>query len=169
MKSYRLIGYENRVLATEDFNDDRKDAGEIGAGHTVTALYEIRADEKFVKSVDSLKYRQTAVTGERYAGELATVKFRYKKPDGDKSILIRQTLADRNSTFAQASESTRFAVAVAAFGMKLRGQPYVESLPLTQLIEMAVAARGEDKDGIRQAFINLMKAYKRLDGLAVRE
>lgn len=169
VKSYRLIGYENRVLAAKDFNDDRKDAGEIGAGHTVTALYEIRADEKFVKSVDSLKYRQTAVTGERYAGELATVKFRYKKPDGDKSILIRQTLADQSSAFAQASESTRFAVAVAAFGMKLRGQPYVESLPLTQLIEMAVAARGEDKDGIRQDFIDLLKAYKRLDGIAARE
>eukprot|EP01034_Spumella_vulgaris_P009688 gene9688-12294_t len=146
IKSYRLIGYENRVLAAEDFNNDKKDAGEIGSGHTVTALYEIRSDDIPEAGIDSLKYQAVSVASNSNLSELATVKFRYKKPDGDQSILMTQTIANHTQAFAKADESTRFAVAVAAFGQLLRQSPHLKRLSMTDVQEMASAAVGDDKE-----------------------
>jgi len=164
VKSYRLIGYENRVLAAQDFNDDKKDAGEIGAGHTVTALYEIRADEKFCKKVDSLKYQKSNMS-QIASNEIGTVKFRYKKPDGNESILITKTLNDKSSTFQQADESTRFAISVAAFGMTLRKSEYIKDLSMNGIIDMASASGSYDEEGHRADFISMMKSYKRVGGI----
>lgn len=162
IKSYRLIGYENRVLAAQDFNDDKKDAGEIGAGHTVTALYEIRADEKFCKKVDSLKYHRTARSANAKGDEIATVKFRYKKPDGNQSILIQKTLDGKTQKLAEATENTRFAIAVAAFGMTLRQSEYIKEVPLEQISELASAAKTYDPEGLRNDFISMIKDYKQI-------
>jgi len=165
VKSYRLIGYENRVLAAQDFNDDKKDAGEIGAGHTVTALYEIRADEKFCKRVDSLKYQKSNVS-QIVSNEIGTVKFRYKKPDGNESILITKTLSDKSTAFQQADESTRFAISVAAFGMTLRKSEYIKDLSISGIIDLASASSSYDEEGHRADFISMMKSYKRIGGIA---
>lgn len=166
VKSYRLIGYENRVLAAEDFNNDKKDAGEIGSGHTVTALYEIRTDEPTATNVDSLKYQRPSRPTGADLQELATVKFRYKNPGGDKSVLITQPVNNDTHRFVQAEESTRFAIAVAAFGQLLRKSPYVKGLSITDVLDMATAAIGDDKQDLRKEFIQMVKEYKKLDGLA---
>lgn len=166
VKSYRLIGYENRVLQAQDFNDDKKDAGEIGAGHTVTALYEIRADEKFCKKVDSLKYQRATNILEQASAEIATVKFRYKKPDGINSILIQKTLGTKTEQLQSADENTRFAIAVAAFGMILRKSEYIKDMPLGDIIKLASGARTYDKENLREDFITMMKDYKRITVVA---
>lgn len=124
VKAYRLIGYENRLLNKEDFADDTKDAGELGSGHTVTALYEIipYGSKEEIPGVDELKYQETKISPEAFKSkELMTVKLRYKAPDGDTSQLITQPLLESNTSVAKASENFRFSAAVAAFGMILRG------------------------------------------------
>ena len=124
--AYRLIGYENRVLAAQDFNDDKKDAGEIGAGHTVTALYELvpAGVEVPAAKVDDLKYQKPGGPAPAAGtGELVTVKVRYKAPDGDKSKLMAHAVADDRRELAKASADLRFAAAVAGFGMLLRETP----------------------------------------------
>lgn len=166
VKSYRLIGYENRMLAAEDFNDDKKDAGEIGSGHTVTALYEIRADDITNDKVDSLKYQRNAQPINSNLPELATVKFRYKKPDGDQSILMTKTVGNETQTFAKADESTRFAVSVAAFGQLLRKSAFVKNLSLADVADMAAATEAAPKDQLRKEFIQLVKDCKKLGDLA---
>ena len=163
---YRLIGYENRLLAKEDFNDDKKDAGEIGAGHTVTALYEIIPVGQAVPglpSVDPLKYPRPEQDSSATSGELLTVKLRYKAPDGDKSKLIEIPLtADNIPAFDAASEDFRFASAVAAFGMKLRGSPDAGKISWPEIQDIARGALGNDPGSYRAEFLTLIEKAKAL-------
>lgn len=162
VKAYRLIGYENRMLKSEDFNNDKKDAGELGSGHTVTALYEIipvGVESEFYK-VDELKYQKTKVDPETVdSKELMTVKFRYKKPDGDASRLIVHPLVDNQVALDNTSDNFRWAASVAAFGMLLRESEYVNGYSYDKVIELAEGARGKDKEGYRVDFINLAKSF----------
>jgi Ca-activated chloride channel family protein len=158
--AYRLIGYENRLLADEDFNDDTKDAGELGAGHSVTALYEIvpagaPLDVK-VGSVDSLRYQRPAAGAGRATGdgEWMTVKLRYKEPAGSKSRLIARTLSGET---AAPSESFRFASAVAGVGMLLRDSEHKGAATYQSLLALARGARGEDREGYRAEFIRMLE------------
>ena len=161
VKAYRLIGYENRMLANEDFNNDRKDAGELGSGHTVTALYEIVpvGVDTPVDSIDPLKYQkpQPARNG-NYSGELLTIKLRYKKPDGDVSKLITHTLKDNEVALSKTSHNHRWSAAVAGFGMILRESEYANHFTYDQVLQLAASAKGADKEGYRIEFINLVKA-----------
>lgn len=163
---YRLIGYENRLLAKEDFNDDKKDAGEIGAGHTVTALYEIIPVGQAVPgspSVDPLKYQRPKEGSASVSNELLTVKLRYKAPDGDKSKLINIPLtADDIPAFDAASEDFRFASAVAAFGMKLRGSPDAGKFTWPEIQDIARGALGNDPGSYRAEFLTLIEKAKAL-------
>ena len=157
--AYRLIGYENRMLAHSDFNNDSKDAGEIGAGHTVTALYEVLApgDTGGAATVDPLKYqRPTAPTGAAATDELMTVKLRFKPPQGDTSQLVSVPIADGAQAFDGASADLRFAAAVALFGMKLRGSTHAASVSYPQLRALAAAALGPDPNGYRSGLLALV-------------
>lgn len=163
----RLIGYENRLLRNEDFNDDTKDAGEIGAGHTVTALYELvpAGVEKGLPAVDELKYQRTVEPTEAAASdELLTLKLRYKEPDGQESKLISTVVHDSDRGYAQASEDFRFAAAVAGFGLVLRDSQYRGDLTLRAVQELATASRGTDQNGYRAEFIGLVKGAQALGG-----
>ncbi|MDT8401380.1 MAG: von Willebrand factor type A domain-containing protein [Bacteroidales bacterium] len=165
IKSYRLIGYENRLLNDEDFNDDRKDAGEMGAGHTVTALYELvpaGAGEQG-PSIDPLKYQsEREVKGSRASEEFMTIKLRYKKPGGGKSILMEIPYMQNVPAFEKASDNMRFSAAVAAFGMVLRDSEYKGTANFDSVTEMARNARGYDEEGYRSEFIRLVKTAKAL-------
>ncbi|MEM0518395.1 vWA domain-containing protein [Aequorivita flava] len=161
VQAYRLIGYENRLLNDEDFKDDTKDAGELGSGHTVTALYEIipvGINSKYLKDIDNLKY--TKQVTENYTDEMLTVKFRYKEPDGDVSKLIVKTVKDENSTIENASEDLKFSAAVALFGMQLRNSEFIDTKKKADVIALAEAGKGTDKDGYRAEFIRLVKSSK---------
>jgi len=160
VKSYRLIGYENRSLNKEDFNDDKKDAGELGAGHTVTALYEIiPADsEESTGSVDALKYQQTSVTTTaKSSDEVMTVKLRYKEPTGDTSQLIVMPVLDEQVTFKESSNNFRFSSAVAAFGMLLRDSEFKGDITSEAIQEIARESKGLDREGYRAEFIRLVE------------
>ncbi len=162
---YRLIGYENRLLADRDFNDDRKDAGEIGAGHTVTALYEIvPAGQKLENpGVDELKYARPAEPAEGTgAGELLTVKLRYKEPEGGASKPLNVGVLDRQASFRNASENFKFAAAVAQFGMLLRDSRYKGQSSFDGAAELARASTGADLRGHRAEFIRLVETAKSL-------
>ena len=162
---YRLIGYENRLLADRDFNDDRKDAGEIGAGHTVTALYEIvPAGQKLENpGVDELKYRQPEQTRQEVgANELLTVKLRYKEPDGDVSKPLNVGVPDSAASFQNASADFKFAAAVAEFGMLLRGSRYRGQSSFDGALELARASAGADLRGYRTEFVGLVETARRL-------
>jgi Ca-activated chloride channel homolog len=163
VSAYRLIGYENRLLAAQDFNDDRKDAGEIGAGHTVTALYEIvpadAAGQLTTPPVDELRYQQHGdLTGEAKSGELLTLKIRYKQPDGDTSTKLTFPVADQGYRFGQASKDFRFAAAVASFGMLLRNSQYRGNATYAGVLETAQEAAEGDTTGYRQEFLTLVRA-----------
>lgn len=165
VQAYRLIGYENRTLAAEDFNDDKKDAGEIGSGHTVTALYEIipvGVKDDFTKAVDDLKYSSKLVAAAFGTNEMLTIKFRYKKPDEDKSRLLTQILHDKEQSFDGASPNLRFAAAVAEFGLLLRGSNFKQQSTFQHLAALAKSASGEDKHGYRKEFIDLIEKAKQL-------
>ncbi len=160
VKAYRLIGYENRKLNKEDFNDDTKDAGELGAGHTVTAFYEIipaSSTEEIGSSVDPLKYQTApaAPAASSGSGEVMTVKLRYKEPNADTSRLIARavTAADIASS---PSANYQFASAVAEFGMLLRNSPFKAQASFASVLSRAQAARGQDAFGYRQEFIDLV-------------
>jgi Ca-activated chloride channel homolog len=162
VKAYRLIGYENRILKKEDFNDDTKDAGELGTGHTVTALYEIvPADSKetFGK-VDDLKYQKTQVTS---SDDILTVKFRYKKPDEDTSRLIAQTVTAKDVQAGNPSENLAWASSVAEFGMLLRNSKFKGDATYQATLKRATAAKGEDPWGFRQEMIELIQKAENLD------
>lgn len=163
VEAYRLIGYENRLLNNEDFKDDKKDAGEMGSGHTVTALYEIiprGVKSPFVKDVDSLKYQSLKPTNQALdAKEMATVKTRYKLPDGDTSIPFEVVVPYAKKSMNKASESLRFASSVAMFGMLLRSSEYMGNLTKDMIISQAKLAKGSDEDGYRSEFIRLVEAY----------
>jgi len=168
VSAYRLIGYENRILAKEDFNDDTKDAGEIGAGHTVTALYELVPAGQTVAtpSVDPLKYQQPVKTDGKHAGELLTLKLRYKRPDGETSTLMETPVKDEAVEFAKSDEDLQFAAAVAAFGMILRDSPHKGTASMDAVIETAQASKGDDPEGRRAEFVQLAKLAR--DLLAAR-
>ena len=159
VSSYRLIGYEDRILAKEDFNDDSKQAGVIGAGHAVTALYELMpvgaADPK--PGVDPLKYQKPPqASSAAGSDELLTVKIRSKEPEKDKSVLSEFAVKDAAKEFGNASRDFKFAAAVAAFGMSLRDSPYKGSANLENALDWAKAGKGEDRHGYRQEFIRLI-------------
>lgn len=161
VQAYRLIGYENRLLNDEDFKDDTKDAGELGSGHTVTALYEIipvGIKSKYLKDIDNLKY--TKQTSQNYTDEMLTVKFRYKEPDSDVSKLIVKTVKDENSSMESASEDLKFSAAVALFGMQLRNSDFINTKKKEDVIALAEAGKGSDNDGYRAEFIRLVKSSK---------
>ena len=158
VSAYRLVGYENRALRAEDFNDDKKDAGEIGAGHTVTALYEIVpvGVSLDLPTVDPLKYQQpAAVSGASGAPELLTVKLRHKEPERDESRLTSVVLEDAPGRTASAD--LRFSAAVAAFGMLLRDSEHKGSASWTQVIDLAGSAVGSDPEGHRTEFLVLAR------------
>ena len=161
VQAYRLIGYENRMLRHEDFNNDKKDAGDLGSGHTVTALYEVipvGVEDKFYK-MDSLKYQSAATNPyARASKELLTVKFRYKDPKENSSKLIVRALEDKGAPLSRASDNFRWAAAVAGFGMVLRGSEFSEGMTIEQILRLAQNARGDDREGYRLEFINLIKA-----------
>lgn len=160
VQAYRLIGYENRLLNDEDFNDDTKDAGELGSGHTVTAIYEVipvGVESEFIKDIDDLKYQDAKQTKASGSNELLTVKFRYKEPDGDKSKLITQVVKKGTRN---ASENLNWASAVAGFGMVLRDSEYKGELTFDQVIRLANSSKGEDKFGYRAEFIQLVELAK---------
>jgi Ca-activated chloride channel family protein len=154
---YRLVGYENRLLRAEDFDDDRKDAGEIGAGHTVTALYEVvpAGLPLDAKGAGPLKYQQPpALSPAATSDELLTLKLRYKEPEGDVSRLLTSTVASSQET-ARGSERLRFAAAVAAFGLLLRESDHRGQATWPMVLELARAGQGEDREGYRAEFVKL--------------
>jgi len=180
--AYRLIGYENRLLAKEDFNNDKIDAGEIGAGHTVTALYEVVPVGMELPGeapgVDPLKYQKTENRGPSFAkategraestdrgansGEMLTVKIRYKEPTGDVSSKLEFPLRDTGARFEDASTDFKFAAAVAGFGMALRESPHKGSLTLAAVADWGRAGLGDDTGGYRQEFLGLVKQAEAL-------
>lgn len=160
VQSYRLVGYENRMLNAEDFKDDKKDAGELGAGHTVTFIYEIvpfGTKSKDVRKVDDLKYQDKEPSPDDYTDELATVKFRYKKPDADKSKEMAYVVKDRTLDMQQASEDTKFAYSVALFGMLLKNSKFKGEGTIEEVLALAKNNKGEDEDGYRAEFVKLVK------------
>jgi Ca-activated chloride channel family protein len=162
VKAYRLIGYENRMLKSEDFNNDKKDAGDLGSGHTVTALYEIipvGVESEFFK-IDELKYQTTKIDPSSYkSDELMTIKLRYKKPAEDDSKLIVHPLKDTNVALAKTSANFRWSASVAAFGMLLRESEYIKNFSYEQVVEMAQTAKGNDNEGYRSEFTNMVKSF----------
>ena len=152
---YRLIGYETRMLNREDFNNDRVDAGEVGSGHSVTALYEITPPDSASRLVDDLRYGGGELI-QGWSDELAFLRIRYKAPGEDDSRLIEQPiLASAVTDFDSAPADARFAAAVAGFGQLLRGDPHVEGLTYAQVEDIARSARGEDSFGYRSEFVRL--------------
>lgn len=163
VESYRLIGYENRLLNNEDFEDDKKDAGELGSGHTVTALYEIKLAKKSSLKENTLKYQTTNLNNVAKEGdELATVKFRYKKPDGKKSILLQEVIPYENNYVNDMSENFRFSAAVAGFGMLLRNSEHKGDATYKSIINLAKNSKGNDAEGYRSEFIQLIKLAEHL-------
>ncbi len=165
VKSYRLIGYENRVMAKEDFNNDKKDAGELGAGHTVTALYEIvpaGSNEK-TESVDKLKYQNRVVNDNaRKTDEMLTIKMRYKPIKSSKSKLITKTVSFSSIDEGKTSDNFRFSAAVAGFGMILRDSEFRNGLKTEDVLKLAKGARGTDSEGYRAGFIDMVERYELL-------
>jgi Ca-activated chloride channel family protein len=158
---YRLIGYENRMLNKEDFNDDKKDAGELGSGHTVTALYEIipaGIKSPFLKEVDPLKYQDNKKKkASSFNDELVTIIFRYKAQGGDESKLIVHSVNNESISFKNTSDNFRFATSVAGFAMLLRDSEYKENAKYSVILQMAGASLGKDEEGYRKEFISLVK------------
>ncbi|MDB5157537.1 MAG: Ca-activated chloride channel family protein [Mucilaginibacter sp.] len=166
VQSYRLLGYEDRLMAKEDFNNDTKLGGDMGVGHTVTALYEIipaGVKDSFTASVDPLKYQKpvAAVRGNN-SPEVMTIKFRYKQPDSDKSKMESVTVIDNPLNAGKTSEDFRFAAAVAEYGMLLRDSQFKQNSKFDQLITMAKSAKGKDEDGYRAEFIRLAESTKNM-------
>jgi Ca-activated chloride channel family protein len=166
VKGYRLVGYENRLLNDEDFNDDKKDAGEMGAGHTVTALYELipAGSSESLKSIDPLKYQSSGGNSEsskpvkpNQNAELMTVKLRYKQPDGHTSTKVEIPVKGKVLELDETSENFRFSAAIAEFGLILRDSQYKENATIQQVITLAKNAKGEDEEGYRSEFIKLVK------------
>lgn len=172
VQSYRLVGYEKRLLRREDFNNDKVDAGDIGSGHTVTALYEF-LPKNSEPSFDNLRYQQSAKEeaqktkptegpASAYAYEYALVKMRYKLPKSDSSVLQEMVVDKRKdfATLAEAPQDVRFALAVASFAEHLRGGQYSGSMTLDDIIQLAQDAKGDDPFGYRTEFIQLVRAAK---------
>jgi Ca-activated chloride channel homolog len=161
--AFRLIGYENRIMAHQDLNDDTKDAGEIGAGHHVTALYEIvpAGTIESLPGIDPLKYTKAASSAAP-SNESFTVKLRYKRPDGDTSRLLEYGVVDAGQSFANASDDFKFASAVAGFGMLLRDSPDKGSITYPGVLEIAGSTLSKDPSGYRQEFVAAVRQAKAL-------
>ncbi len=161
VQGYRLIGYENRMLNKEDFNDDKKDAGEMGSGHTVTALYEIipvNVPSEFLKKVDTLKYQtEERFSQSMFSKEMLTLKLRYKQPDGNTSKLLEVSVNDEQIPLQNTSTNYRFASAVAEFGMLLRNSSFKQQSTYKEVINLAGNAIGTDKEGYRKEFVQLVQ------------
>jgi Ca-activated chloride channel family protein len=167
--SYRLIGYEKRLLRKEDFNNDKVDAGEIGAGHTVTALYEVvpagggaTDPATTVPPVDPLKYQSPTAQDTKASPEMVTVKLRHKRPDGDVSELTERSFTDNGSKFENAAPDLKFAAAVAEFGMLLRDSQYKGKGSFGAVIEWAQEGKGRDAAGYRAGFIEMARKAQSL-------
>ena len=159
---YRLVGYENRMLNKEDFNNDAKDGGELGLGHQMTAIYEIGTTASAadgILSVDPLKYQSNSNKDKNLGNldELATIKFRYKEPDADKSKKWEQVIKNTLVSQSELNDDVRFAIAVAYGGLLLRDGQTLSSKSFAPMIDMATAAKGKDDDGYRNEFIKLMR------------
>jgi len=165
VSAYRLVGYENRLLAAEDFNDDKKDAGELGAGHTVTALYEVVpvGVELDTGTVDPLKYQEVRRRASAAnSGELLTVKLRYKEPDALFSTRLELPLHDDPNATKNVNDNMKFSAAVAAFGMLLRDSEYKGEASFDMVLELARESRGGDPHGDRAEFLKLVTTAKNL-------
>ncbi|HPS58951.1 MAG TPA: VWA domain-containing protein [Spirochaetota bacterium] len=165
VKGYRLIGYENRVLAREDFDNDEKDAGELGAGHTVTALYEIipAGSKHDINTSGKLKYQDTVIKDETaVSGEILTISMRYKPVKENKSKLITQSVIDTDLELSKTSDNFRFSAAVAGFGMILRDSKFKNNLTPADVIRLAKGSKGRDEEGYRSEFITLVEKYNLL-------
>lgn len=161
--AYRLVGYENRLLNNEDFKDDQKDAGEMGAGHTVTALYEVilkGTKSEFIKKRDDLKYISNGIT--KVSDELLTVKMRYKEPAENKSKELSVSLIDKINNLDNASADFKFAAAVAEFGLLIRDSEFKQKASFDDLISLARAGKGKDDFGYRAEFIQIAENAKLL-------
>lgn len=162
VQAYRLVGYENRKLNDEDFNNDKKDAGDLGSGHSVTALYEVipvGVKSEFY-SVDDLKYQSGQnIPSATASDEWLTVKFRYKDPGDTRSKLIVKALAGKPAELARSSDSFRWAASVAGFGMLLTGSQYINDWDYDDAVSLAEGSRGSDPEGYRSEFINMVKTY----------
>lgn len=166
VKYYRLIGYENRILDKQDFNDDKIDAGDMGAGHSVTAIYEIvpASSAEIAGSVDPLLYQQTTIVPH---SDLLQVKVRYKKPNESVSSLYTHAVGEQHITTAP-SDNFRFAAAVAEYGLLLHNSPFKGSSTYNQVLELAAGAKGDDRSGYRGEFIKLVEVAALLDERAER-
>ena len=166
VQAYRLIGYENRALKNEEFHDDKKDAGEMGSGHSVTALYEIvpaGANSSYLSKNDALKYQKTDASDLGKTDEMLTLKIRYKKPDSDKSILFDMPIKNTSKPLADCSENLRFASAVAEFGLLLRNSEFKGKASYREVVARAKTAFGKDEEGYRSEFVQLVKTAETLD------
>lgn len=161
VQSYRLIGYENRMLAAEDFNDDTKDAGEIGLGHYVTAIYEVipGSSKKEIEKIDTLKYQSNVIIN---SDELLTVKFRYKEPNGTNSKLISKSLRSEDITKTIVSNNLMFSSSVAEFGLLLRNSEFKADATYSAAIKRAKKSEGDDPNGYRAEFIKMIKTARLL-------
>ncbi|WP_276132097.1 YfbK domain-containing protein [Polluticoccus soli] len=158
VKSYRLVGYENRILNEEDFKDDKKDAGDMGSGHTVTIMYEIipvGVDSKFGRDVDPLKYQNGSIVN--HSGELATIKFRYKRPNANTSQEMVHTITNSTKHLMLSTDNIRLASSVAMFGMLLKDSKYKGASTYDAALRLAESSRGKDKEGYRTEFISLIR------------
>ncbi|MDH3766960.1 MAG: DUF3520 domain-containing protein, partial [Gammaproteobacteria bacterium] len=157
---YRLIGYENRMLRREDFNNDQIDAGEIGAGHTVTALYEITPVGSPAQLNDPLRYGPQIDKSHSISAELALVRLRYKQPDAEHSQLIERPVTRKQ--LGRMNRDFRFAAAVSAFGQRLRGGEYLNGFELDEIAAFADDARGRDRKGYREEFVAMVEQARML-------
>lgn len=162
VSAYRLIGYENRLLNKEDFNNDQKDAGDMGSGHTVTALYEIipaGVKSSFVESVDDLKYQTNSqLKSTLHSTELMTIKLRYKAPDKDESKLISKAVSTQTVAWEKTSSDFRFSAAVAGYGMLLRNSEFKQNTNYRSVLNWAEGSVGRDKEGYRAEFLTLVRS-----------
>ncbi|PPD08173.1 MAG: hypothetical protein CTY30_11235, partial [Methylocystis sp.] len=163
VSEYRLIGYETRALRREDFNNDKVDAGDVGSGHRVTAIYEITPAGAEKKLVDDLRYgSKTPVAAQGAESELGFLKLRYKLPKEEASRLVTQPIGDSQSvdSLTRAPQDVRFSVAVAAFAQLLKGAPYLGDYSYDDVIALAQSAKGDDPFGYRAEFVNLARLAK---------
>jgi Ca-activated chloride channel family protein len=168
VQAYRLIGYENRKLRDEDFNNDKKDAGELGAGHTVTALYEIipvGVENTYSNRIDPLKYQRNQTVSQGSEKEIMTVKLRYKRPDEDNSSLTSLVVPNKVRSFDATSDNFRFSSSVAAFGMILRDSEFKGNSSYPMVLKLAGNAKGKDPNGYRAEFINLVSAAQLISNI----
>ena len=173
MQAYRLIGYENRLLNKEDFSDDTKDAGELGAGHVVTAMYEIvptGVESNYIGKVDDLKYQENKKLS--YGGntsEVATVKLRYKQPEGNKSKKLIETVKVSDYEKNSDQDDVNFSMAVAEFGLLLRDSDFKGNASYSDVLKDARASKGSDRDGYRTELIRLVETVEGYGDLASKE